>query len=499
MLDQVNVKVGLTKEEWAQRKLEKKALALKLGECQRRVKALGIPVMILFDGWDAAGKGTLINDLMIPLDPRSFTVYNCKRTVNDDEANRPFLWRYWMKTPPKGQMVILDSSYYSDLVHQTDLQGADYQLMLAEANEFEATLSASGTLIVKFFVHISRKEQRRRFKKLEARKATRWRVTDSDWAENARYKALAARYDTALEATDSDCAPWEIIEGEDKAYAGLKVYSLLAQRLTAAIAKVEAAEKPVYRPLITAGDDPLGTAILSGVDMDQHLDRKAYKKELTACQKRLRTLEYDIYRRRIPVVLGFEGWDAGGKGGAIKRLCENLDPRGYQVHPTAAPTQEELSHNWLWRFWRTVPKRGHFSIYDRTWYGRVMVEPIEGFCTLAEYDRAFSEINDFEKQLTDFGAVVLKFWMNITPEEQERRFKEREADPDKQWKITEEDWRNREKWDAYTVAVDRMLLRTSTTAAPWIIVEGNDKYYARIRVLKAVIEAIEQKFADLRL
>lgn len=168
MLDQVNVKVGLTKEEWAQRKLEKKALALKLGECQRRVKSLGIPVMILFDGWDAAGKGTLINDLMIPLDPRSFTVYNCKRTVNDDEANRPFLWRYWMKTPPKGQMAILDSSYYSDLVHQPDLQGADYQLMLAEANEFEATLSASGTLIVKFFVHISGKEQRRRFKKLEA-------------------------------------------------------------------------------------------------------------------------------------------------------------------------------------------------------------------------------------------------------------------------------------------------------------------------------------------
>ena len=231
--------------------------------------------------------------------------------------------------------------------------------------------------------------------------------------------------------------------------------------------------------------------------MDKCMDRETYREELKKCQKKLRDLEYQIYSRRIPVIIGFEGWDAGGKGGAIKRLCENLDPRGYRVYPTAAPTSEELAHNWLWRFWKTVPKRGHFSIYDRTWYGRVMVEPIEGFCTADDYRRAFREINDFEKQLTDFGAVALKFWMNISRDEQEKRFKERENDPDKQWKITDEDWRNREKWDAYVVAVDRMLLKTSTENAPWIVVEGNDKYYARIKVLKTVIEAIEKKIAEL--
>lgn len=493
MLEKLNLDVEVEKAVY---KEEKDALSIKLGALQRRIKELGIPVLIIFEGWDAAGKGTLINDLMIPLDPRNFVVYNAIKP-NDDEINRPLLWRYWTKTPEKGRMVLFDRSYYSDLVHRQKLDKDELKLLLHQANDFEKVLAQNGTVIIKFFIHISQKEQKKRFEKLEENPSTSWRVTGEDWRENKNYDKIYKKLNHTLEATDTDCGPWTLVEGHNKDYACLKIYNTLAFRLEKEIEKVENAEKPVLQPLISAGDDPYRTPVLESVDMDKGMDRETYKEELKKCQKKLRDLEYQIYSRRIPVVIGFEGWDAGGKGGAIKRLCENLDPRGYRVYPTAAPTSEELAHNWLWRFWKTVPKRGHFSIYDRTWYGRVMVEPIEGFCTADDYRRAFREINDFEKQLTDFGAVALKFWMNISKDEQEKRFKERENDPDKQWKITDEDWRNREKWDAYVVAVDRMLLKTSTENAPWIVVEGNDKYYARIKVLKTVIEAIEKKIAEL--
>ncbi|WP_195267256.1 polyphosphate:AMP phosphotransferase [Eubacterium sp. 1001713B170207_170306_E7] len=493
MLEKLNLDVEVEKAVY---KEEKDALSLKLGALQRRIKELGIPVLIIFEGWDAAGKGTLINDLMIPLDPRSFVVYNAIKP-SDDEINRPLLWRYWTKTPEKGRMVLFDRSYYSDLAHRSKLDKGELKLLLHQANDFEKVLAQNGTVIIKFFIHISQKEQKKRFEKLEENPSTSWRVTEEDWRENKNYDKIYKTLNHTLEATDTDCGPWTLVEGHNKDYACLKIYNTLASRLQKEIEKAENAEKPALHPLISAEDDPYRTAVLESVDMDKCMDRETYKEELKKCQKKLRDLEYQIYSRRIPVVIGFEGWDAGGKGGAIKRLCENLDPRGYRVYPTAAPTSEELAHNWLWRFWKTVPKRGHFSIYDRTWYGRVMVEPIEGFCTADDYRRAFREINDFEKQLTDFGAVALKFWMNISKDEQEKRFKERENDPDKQWKITDEDWRNREKWDAYVVAVDRMLLKTSTENAPWIVVEGNDKYYARVKVLKTVIGAIEKKIAEL--
>lgn len=491
MLEKMNLDVSVEKAIY---KEEKDRLSLKLGAFQRKIKELGIPVLIIFEGWNAAGKGTLINDLMIPLDPRNFVVYNPIKP-SDDEINRPLLWRYWSKTPEKGRMVLFDRGYYGDMVHWSETSKSDMKCTLRQANDFERVLSENGTIIIKFFVHISKKEQKKRFEKLEKNKSTGWRVTKADWRENKNYDNLLSKLDRVLETTDTECAPWTLIEGHDKEYACLKIYNTIASRLQHEIEKRETAPTVALKPLVLAGDDPYRTSVLGSVNMDKTLDRETYKEELKKCQKKLRDLEYQIYNRRIPVIIGFEGWDAGGKGGAIKRICEDLDPRGYRVHPTAAPTYEEFAHNWLWRFWNTVPKRGHFSIYDRTWYGRVMVEPIEGFCSADEYHRAFREINDFEKQLTDDGTVVLKFWMNITKEEQEKRFKEREQDPDKQWKITDEDWRNREKWDAYVVAVDRMLLKTSTEKAPWIVVEGNDKYFARIKVLKAVIEAIEKKIA----
>ena len=238
------------------------------------------------------------------------------------------------------------------------------------------------------------------------------------------------------------------------------------------------------------------TSVLNQVDLSLKISSEEYKERLKKVQKRLQDLQNQLYEKRIPVVIAFEGWDAAGKGGAIKRLTEPLDPRGYQVNPTSAPNDVEKEHHYLWRFWNTIPKGGHIAIYDRTWYGRVMVERIEGFCTVEEWSRAYAEINEMEEHLYDEGTIVLKFWLHIDKEEQEKRFKERMNNPEKQWKITDEDWRNREKWEQYEEAVNEMIVQTSTTYAPWIVVEANDKYFARIKVLETVADTLSNTLQE---
>ena len=282
----------------------------------------------------------------------------------------------------------------------------------------------------------------------------------------------------------------------DREYAAVKVLQTVANALEDKIASAHREREQKKKETVDAERKVYKSSTLSSVDLSLSYTREEYKEKLQKLQERLKVLHSDLYRKRIPVVLGFEGWDAGGKGGAIKRLTECMDPRGYEVHPTAAPNDIEKAHHYLWRFWQGMPKDGHVAIFDRTWYGRVMVERIEGFCTREEWKRAYKEINGMEAHLANSGAIVLKFWMQIDKEEQERRFKERMATPEKQWKITEEDWRNREKWDLYEEAVDEMLIRTSTTYAPWVIVEGNCKYYARIKVLQTVVEAIEARLKE---
>lgn len=301
-----------------------------------------------------------------------------------------------------------------------------------------------------------------------------------------------------LENTDTEYAPWTIIEATDKDYAAMKILTTVADRLAYALERNSGKVKEAKKKQNQIPAERFQNGVLSGIDLSKNLTKAQYKKELDKLQKRLSELHNELYRLRIPVVLGFEGWDAGGKGGAIKRLTSHLDPRGYQVNPTASPNDIEKVHHYLWRFWNNMPKAGHVAIFDRTWYGRVMVERIEGFCTEAEWKRAYQEINEMESHMANFGAVVLKFWLHIDKDEQERRFKERMENPAKQWKITDEDWRNREKWDLYEQAVDEMLVRTSTTYAPWIVVEGNSKYYARVKVLKTVVEVLEDKIKEVK-
>ena len=472
----------------------------KLGLLQRECKDAGIPVILVFEGMGAAGKGVQINRLIQALDPRGFDVYACDRPT-EDEQMRPFLWRYWTKTPAKGRIAVFDRSWYRsvqvdrfDGLTREDKLGDAYQDILS----FEKQLCDDGTVIMKFFLYIDKDEQKKRFKKLEGSKETSWRVTEEDWNRNKDFDRYLKMNEEMLEKTDTDYAPWVIIEAVDKDYAALKIVSTVMDCLEYELEHRRQEDGKQAQRQESKTRERFKNGVLSGIDLSKSLTEEEYKTRLKKLQKRLAELHSELYRLRIPVVIGFEGWDAGGKGGAIKRLTSNLDPRGYRVNPTAAPNDIEKVHHYLWRFWNSVPKAGHIAIFDRTWYGRVMVERIEGFCSEAEWRRAYQEINEMESHMANAGAVVLKFWLHIDKDEQERRFKERQANPAKQWKITDEDWRNREKWDQYEEAVNEMLIRTSTTYAPWIVVEGNDKRYARVKVLQTVVDALEKKVKEVK-
>lgn len=493
MIEKIDLSKKLSKKEFH---FIEEEWALKLQYLQRTCKDMGIPVLILFEGWGASGKGTLINQLIHPMDPRGFNVYTTQK-ASEEERLRPFLWRFWTKLPEDGRTHVFDRSWYQRVLRDR-WEGNVSQLQLQPAFEeiinFEEQLVNDGMVIIKFFLHISKQEQKKRFKKLEESNETSWRVTKKDWKDNEDFDSHLAVADEMLIRTDTDFAPWTIVEATDREYAASKILMTVVERLSDAVNNKKEEDAAEKKERISAVSDVrFKNGALNGIDLTKSLDKETYKKKLQKLQNRLAELHNEMYRKRIPVVLAFEGWDAGGKGGAIKRITEYMDPRGYEVIPTAAPNDIEKAHHYLWRFWNKIPKAGHMAIFDRTWYGRVMVERIEGFCSEAEWKRAYNEINHMEQHLANSGCIVIKFWMQIDKDEQERRFKERQAIPEKQWKITEEDWRNREKWDQYEEAVDEMIVRTSTPYAPWVIVEANSKYYARIKVLETVVHALEER------
>ena len=509
MLEKVDLSKKLSKEEYKEKMSH---LETRIGQLQRECKALKIPIMIVFEGFGAAGKGLQIGRLIQSMDPSGFHVFPIKNET-EEERMHPFLWRFWTKTPEKGRIAIYDGSWYRRaLIDRFEKRTKEKELPEAfhSINSFEKQLTDDGTVIIKLFLDISRKEQKNRFEKLQKNKETAWRVTQGDLERNAKYNEYAAMMEDMLFKTDTDYAPWTIIEATDRRFATVKIYTTVIKAMADQIEKLARQKKKVTADQETEDHmnvsevareadkelRELQVSILSKADLSLKYSREEYEEKLDKLQKKIEKLHGELYRRRIPVVLGFEGWDAGGKGGAIKRLTAKMDARGYAVNPTASPNDIEKAHHYLWRFWRAMPKAGHVAIFDRTWYGRVMVERIEGFCTKEEWQRAYKEINDMEKDLHDAGAVVIKFWMHIDKDEQERRFRERQENPEKQWKITDEDWRNREKWDQYEDAVNEMLLRTSTDYAPWVVVEGNDKYYARVKVLKTVVDAIEERLKE---
>jgi len=405
------------------------------------------------------------------------------------------MWRFWTRLPPAGQIAVYDRSWYGRVLiwrMEKTVPKRDWQRAFGDIEEFERQLADAGTVIVKFWLHIAKDEQRRRFRKIEKNDAIAWKVGEDEWRQNRRYAKWLEAVEEVLERTSTSYAPWTIVEATQGRFARVKAAETLLSAIQTELTRRRTHPRPAPKPM--PEPKPSVTrrrTLLDRVDLSLSLERDAYDERLDTLQERLFHLEHELFVARVPAVIVYEGADAGGKGGNIKRLTHGLDPRGYEVVPIAAPTHEELAHHYLWRFWKCVPKAGHITIFDRSWYGRVLVERVEGFCTQDEWKRAYREINEFERQLCDFGSVVVKFWIHIDRKEQLRRFRARENTPYKQWKITDEDWRNRRKWRKYNVAIVDMLRRTSTTYAPWTILEGNCKLHARIKALETVANALE--------
>ena len=480
------VKAAVPEEE--QLKSELKAAQEKLAGFQTMIKDGKLPVMVIFEGWGAAGKGSTIGRVIRNIDPRFFKV-RTMAAPTQEEKRYPFLRRFLMDIPEAGKFTFFDSFWMEEVTEKQKKGHSDekqYKELVQSVNRTERSLTDNGYLIMKFFFHISRKEQKKRLEELEDDKNTRWRVSAHDKDENAHYDRYLKIYDQYLTDTNRPSSPWYIIDAKNRKWAELQVLRFLNQGIETALENQNKAV-PILQNVFPLHPVPL----LKDVSLkDKTLSEEEYDRQLDALREELRDLHNELYRKKIPVIIAYEGWDAAGKGGNIKRITSALDPRGYEVYPIASPEPHEKARHFLWRFWTRLPKDGHIAIFDRTWYGRVMVERLEGFCSENDWQRAYNEMNEFEKELTNWGAVVIKFWVQIDNETQLERFTERQNTPEKQWKITDEDWRNREKWDQYEEAVNEMLQKTSTAFAPWHILESNDKKYARIKALKIVTEEI---------
>jgi len=470
-------------------KVRLEAAREKLAAQQMLIKEHKIPVLVLVEGWGTAGKGSLIGDLIQNIDPRFFKVASMEQPT-EEEKRKPFLCRYFVKIPEAGKFMFLDSGWMDEVTKMRLHDGMDdkqYKQRIESIKRFERQLTDNGYLVMKFFCHVSEKEQKKRIEELKKDVDTRWRVSDNDKWQNKHYEKCKTVFDRYLEETNMPFAPWYILDSKSKKWAELQALEILTQGIEIAMQNRNLAV-PLLQNVFSLEKMPR----LAEIPLDKKADEATYKEELDALQSKLKELHNRLYRKKVPVVIVYEGWDAAGKGGNIKRITSALDPRGYEVHPIASPQPHEKARHYLWRFWTRLPKTGHIAIFDRSWYGRVMVERLEGFCSENDWKRAYHEMNEFEKELHDWGAVIIKFWVQIDKNTQLARFNDRQNTPEKQWKITDEDWRNREKWDAYEEAINEMIEKTSTTYAPWHILESVDKKYARMKALKIVIEELEK-------
>ncbi len=576
--------------EKADYKMRHDALMDELVVLQQQAREHGVGLVVLFEGWNGAGKGSRISDIMYHLDARATSVY-VTEDINAESVRLfpgadsgvagfyPVMQEFWKSLGPRGAITFYDRGWYTAATqHMLYTEFADVLFedsasasskkkgeepritkkaaaaamdrarherhvdvlgrYLTSAADFERQLIDDGYLVVKFFVHVTKDAQKKRLRRLHDDPATRWRVDERKLASVRNYQATYRLYDHLLQGSDFDYAPWHLINGEDKRAANVAIAETLVEAIKGALAaqpdtdaaaaaakahansagqldasphgertpeqeeavraaaEREAAEAAALAPRTSRFALLANPPSVDEVDHSLVLDPISYKEQLKAEQARLNALEMEMYQKRIPLMIMYEGWDAAGKGGNIKRVAQALDARAYTVFPSPAPTKPELMHPHLWRYWTRLPKAGHVGIYDRSWYGRVLVERVEGFATPAEWSRAYDEINEFERELVRWGAILLKFWVDVSPEEQLRRFQDREQDPSKQWKITDEDWRNRDKYPQYKAAIEDMFRLTSTPFAPWIVLESNNKHYARVKALKIINDALEARLHE---
>ena len=450
------------------------------------------PVVILIAGVDGAGKGEVGNLLNEWMDPRLIRTHAFGQPTEEERA-RPPMWRYWRALPPKGRIGIFYGSWYTaPLIRRAygEIKKAELDNMIEEIVRFERMLTDEGALLIKLWLHLSKEKQKKRIHDLQKNPKTRWRVTEIDLKHLELYDKFHSLSGHILQESNTANAPWVVIEGFDANYRNLTAGKYILESIKKQLADRNATNRKAAPPILRPIDK---RHVLNTLDLSKSLDKNRYAEELEACQGRFNLLTRDPRFRDISLVIVFEGADAAGKGGSIRRITQAVDARFYHVVQTAAPTDEERAQPYLWRFWRHIPGKGHMTIYDRSWYGRVLVERLEGYCSEQDWMRAYAEINDFEAQLTAHDTLVVKFWLQISREEQLKRFEERQKTPFKRFKITEEDWRNRDKWEAYQTAAADMIDRTSTVDAPWTLVPANDKYHARIKVLKTLCEALEER------
>jgi polyphosphate:AMP phosphotransferase len=469
------------------------ALRDKLLEAQYELlEKAPVSVVVLIAGVDGAGKGETVNTLHEWMDPRHLIAHAVDPATKEDRE-RPRMFRFWERLPPRGKIGIFLGSWYTDpIVDRVNgtIGAADLDRAMEETTRFERMLTSEHVLVLKFWLHLSKKAQKKRLRELSDNPRTAWRVTPLDWERFESYDRFRKTSERALRATSTGEAPWYVVEATDDEYRELTVgtilHDALRKRLDDPVLNLSVHAPPLVRPL----DE---RSLLGAIDLEAKASKAEYDDELERLQGKLNLLFRKPSMKKRSVVTVFEGADAAGKGGAIRRITEALDARQYRVHPVAAPTDEERARPYLWRFWRHLPRRGRMAIFDRSWYGRVLVERVERFCDEDDWLRAYGEINDFEESLAKSGSIVLKYWLQVSPEEQLRRFEERSQTSFKRFKITAEDWRNRDKWDAYQQAASEMIDRTSTEYAPWKLVGANDKRHARLEVLRALVDRLESE------
>lgn len=558
-----HVQMGKQKISKAEYKVRFKELMNRLVVLQQEAKKQEVGVVVLFEGWKGAGKGSRISDLIYHLDARDTSVH-VTEDFDEEEATLvldedfgatgyfPFMQQFWKALGPRGSMTFYDRGWYSvaaqhiiNILPKKEKTSKKIRALIKERSntavrsfeDFETQLRNDGYLVIKFFLHISERTQRKRLADLYSDPVTKWRVSRKDLRQLECYDQTYDVYDDMLGNSNFKVAPWILLDAEDHRRVNLSVVQALVTALEKELSKQpdastreaekkaqensaggaaheqgdertrsdeenqrlrdeaerDAAAVSVHAPTMTRFAPSEHIPSLDEVDHTLVLSHSDYKLQLKAEQERLRRIELEMYIRRVPMMIMYEGWDAAGKGGSIKRVAQALDARAYTIFPSPAPTKPELMRPHLWRYWTRLPKAGHVGIYDRSWYGRVLVERVEGFASTAQWSRAYEEINEFERDMVEWGAILLKFWVDVSPETQLKRFEAREVNPEKQWKITAEDWRNRDKYPQYRAAVEDMFRLTSTRNAPWIILESDDKYYARVKALRIINEAIEQR------
>ncbi len=482
----------LSKREYERQLPELRA---RLVQVQFALKQAKIPVIIVISGVDGAGKGDVVHRLNEWLDPRGLDIHAFWQET-ESVRERPSYWHFWQALPPRGRIGLMFGSWYTEpVIHRVygQIKETDLDAALQRIARFEEMLAHDGAIIIKLWFHLSKKALHERLSNLEKKPETHWRVLPTDWAHHKLYDKFVRVSERALRGTNTAHAPWRLVESTDERYRDLTAARLILEAIQARLAqpaKVKViSSRPVPKISITTKAD---RTILDGVDLKHSLTREEYEEKLDKYQARLNRLAWAAYEIKVGSVIVFEGWDAAGKGSCIRRVAAAIDPRLFRVVPIAAPTDEERAHHYLWRFWRHLPTDGRVTIFDRSWYGRVLVERVESFARPDDWRRAYHEINDFEEQLAEHGTVISKFWIHISKDEQLRRFKEREEVPFKRHTITPEDWRNRQKWDAYKAATNDMVAHTSTEFAPWTLVAGEDKKYARIQILKTLCAHLEE-------